>query len=134
MLTIARREGLHFIRDRKAQRRSAETVSLHPTGALDTDTGEPGLELEDASVARPDRTATARLKLQAVRQVLARGPALDRQIFQLQVVQDLSTAEVAALVGKPQGTVKSTVARVRERLKSELKPTISDPSKVEGSS
>lgn len=134
ILTVGRNEALHFIRDNKTQRRSAETTSLHSTGALDTQGGEAGAELEDADTARPDRAAAARLQLQAVLQTLARAPDSDRQIFQLQVVEDLSAAQVAAIVGKPQGTIKSTVFRVRKWLKSELNPSESDPSKKEGSS
>jgi RNA polymerase sigma-70 factor (ECF subfamily) len=47
-----------------------------------------------------------------------------RVIVNLYYVEDLPVKEVASLLGQPEGTVKSRLARAREKLANELEPTL----------
>ncbi|HSN44128.1 MAG TPA: SigE family RNA polymerase sigma factor [Propionibacteriaceae bacterium] len=56
----------------------------------------------------------------SLERALASLPLAQRQVVVLRYVDDLSLAEVAEAVGRPQGTVKSQAARGLERLRQVL--------------
>jgi DNA-directed RNA polymerase specialized sigma24 family protein len=72
-----------------------------------------------ASGIRP-RRCSSRLDLEKA--VAALGPpgGADRETWQLLCVEDRSVAEVAALMGVPEGTVKSRAHRARRTLREAL--------------
>lgn len=51
-----------------------------------------------------------------VRRAVARLPAAHREVVQLHYLQDLSVAEIAVTLGKPEGTVKNLLFRARAKL------------------
>lgn len=71
-------------------------------------------------VRDPTEAAAARMDLEHA--VAALGPpgAPEREAWQLVCVDDRSVAEVAALTGVPEGTVKSRAHRARRRLRAAL--------------
>ncbi len=73
-------------------------------------------EVEDSVDASPD----SRLDLDAA---LSRLPLDHRAVLLLHHVHDLSIAEVARMLGIPEGTVKSRLARARAA----LQPMLDDP-------
>lgn len=56
----------------------------------------------------------------AIRAALGRLNERDRQIVELCLVEELSMAEAAAALDIPEGTVKSRLSRVRQRLQADL--------------
>ncbi|HMG64361.1 MAG TPA: sigma-70 family RNA polymerase sigma factor, partial [Streptosporangiaceae bacterium] len=68
----------------------------------------------------PDESALSRAELD--RAVAALGPrgGPEREVWQLMYVEDRPVAEVARLMGIPEGTVKSRAHRARRRLRAAL--------------
>ena len=61
-------------------------------------------------------------QLTALRQALARLPCRDQDILSLCVIEELSTADAAAVLNIPTGTVKSRLSRAKARLSASLTP------------
>ena len=61
-------------------------------------------------------------QLTALRQALARLPRRDQDILSLCVIEELSTADAAAVLNIPTGTVKSRLSRAKARLSASLTP------------
>ncbi|MBO1741214.1 RNA polymerase sigma factor [Leifsonia sp. TF02-11] len=57
-----------------------------------------------------------------VREVVDRLPAVDREIFRLCLVEELTYKEAAAALGLKHGSVRNRLSRMRTRLQSELGP------------
>lgn len=87
-----------------------------PTEVFDADLHEPGHD--DGPPQRLDQAQ----RLQRLRDALDALPPLPRLCLSLFHLQELPVAEVAALTGLPEGTVKSHLHRGRERLRALLEP------------
>ncbi len=59
-----------------------------------------------------------------VREALSRLPKRDQDIITLCIVQQLSTAEAAAVLSIPTGTVKSRLSRAKKRLAADVLATL----------
>ena len=101
---IARRQAAMFLR----RRGPAELVL---PAVVEADLG---------GVGDPTEAALSRVELEKA--VAALGPpgGPDRETWQLFCVEDRSVAEVAALMGVPEGTVKSRAHRARRTLRAAL--------------
>jgi RNA polymerase sigma-70 factor (ECF subfamily) len=74
--------------------------------------------VEDADGEPPTPpTQSDRLELQDLQSALERLPAEQREIVLLVALEDMSYAEIAAMLDIPCGTVMSRLARGRERLR-----------------
>lgn len=84
------------------------------------DPAAPGLEAHPGREQAPGGRQEQREEAQRVRTALASLPEGQRLVFELGVVQELSYAEIGALLEIPEGTVKSrmfhAVRRLRELL------------------
>jgi RNA polymerase sigma-70 factor, ECF subfamily len=81
----------------------------------------PALESADGGMARdPAEAALSRLALEGA--VAALGPVggPEREVWRLMYVEDRPVAEVAALMGVPEGTVKSRAHRARRLMRAAL--------------
>ncbi|MEV6283600.1 RNA polymerase sigma factor [Kribbella sp. NPDC051770] len=80
------------------------------------------LELVDRDGTEPDHSAAAVARvdderaMSAVRRILDRIPAKQREVVELVVWADCSMAEAARALGVPEGTVKSRLNRARKSL------------------
>jgi RNA polymerase sigma-70 factor (ECF subfamily) len=81
---------------------------------------EAAAEVADCG-ASPNAMAEHREELSRFMEALSELDRDSREIFLLRYVEQLSLHEVATIVGKPLGTVKSLVHRGRERLRELLK-------------
>jgi len=61
----------------------------------------------------------------AVRNAMAKLSGQEREILDLCVVEEMSVATAAALLGLPVGTVKSKLHRAREKLRRRIPPSLS---------
>jgi RNA polymerase sigma-70 factor, ECF subfamily len=78
--------------------------------------------VEPHPVANPERRAVSRDLRQAIdRAVLDLSP-LERAVFVLRHHQELPLKEIAALLGRPEGTVKSVLFRGLRKLQRRLAP------------
>jgi RNA polymerase sigma-70 factor, ECF subfamily len=107
---IGRRQAALWLRGRGA---AALLLS-----ALDDD--EPSYDRGQGPDADPAEVAAVRVDLADA--VTALGPpgSPEREVWRLLCVEDRPVAEVAALLGVPEGTVKSRASRVRRRLRLRL--------------
>jgi RNA polymerase sigma-70 factor (ECF subfamily) len=80
------------------------------------------IEQVDQARTMPDHSATAAAKvddqraMSDIRRLLDRIPAKQREAVELVVWSECSIAEAARVLGVPEGTVKSRLARARARL------------------
>lgn len=74
---------------------------------------------EDAAPS-PEAAALASAELRRAAEALERLDGDDRRVIALRHLLDLSVAETAAVLGVPDGTVKSRLARALGRLREEL--------------
>jgi RNA polymerase sigma-70 factor (ECF subfamily) len=102
---IARRQAALLLR-------RGRPAVLQPHGQLEA--GPDGEDLADAAAARLD----------LARAVADLGPAgsPEREAWRLVHVEDRPVAEVAELLGVPEGTVKSRAHRARRMLRAALRP------------
>jgi RNA polymerase sigma factor (sigma-70 family) len=92
-------------RRRSAARRAARTVTLSPA-----------LQLRDPARS-PEEAAEAAEGREALLRGLNTLPEHDRQVIACRYFLELSTGETGAVLGWPDGTVKSRLARGVERLR-----------------
>jgi RNA polymerase sigma-70 factor, ECF subfamily len=102
---IARRQAALLLR-----RRGAATVALPD-----------GLALDWRSADDTAQAALARVDLDAAAAVLGREGSSEREVWRLMYIEDRPVAEVAGLLGVPEGTVKSRAHRVRRLLRAALR-------------
>src|SRR5262249_44840724 len=82
---------------------------------------DPGDDLADVAASPLDAIVTTEIA-EAVQAALVVLPVLQREAIILFEFEELSLAEVAAVVGSDVGTVKSRLRRARERLRQVLGP------------
>lgn len=102
---IARRQAALFLR-----RRGPAALVLPPVIAAD------GQHAGD-----PAEEALSRADLEGAVAALGPEDSPDRRVWQLMYVEDRPVAEVADLMGIPEGTVKSRAHRARRRLRAALR-------------
>ena len=68
----------------------------------------------------PEEQTLARERRQMVQRAMAELPEDQRLILTLRVIQDLSYAEISEITGLREGTVKSRLARAREKMRRAL--------------
>jgi RNA polymerase sigma-70 factor, ECF subfamily len=93
--------------------------------SLDTLLGEAGFVLADPGTldaARREAEAEQERhhEIARVREALLRLPLRDQEVIALRYFEKKSTAEVAAILDRPEGTVKSQLSRAIERLRGML--------------
>lgn len=113
--TIASRVWQNHLRDRKAAKRGAPTMSLdkHLLEA-----GEVAIDSVDGAGAEdPAQRAAARMEIEAVKQDLATLPPKQRQVLRLVGFQGFSNRQAARVLGITVNTVKSHVSQGRRRLR-----------------
>jgi RNA polymerase sigma-70 factor (ECF subfamily) len=71
--------------------------------------------------ADPLQAALSRIDLDDAVTALGRDGSPDREVWRLMYVEDRPVAEVAGLLGIPEGTVKSRAHRVRRLLRAALR-------------
>ena len=101
-----------FINDYR--RRQKEPV------AMDLESGESGLALRAASDEDPEGTFFSQIVDEKVLEAIDRLPEDFREVLVLSDVENLSYAEIAAMMKLPVGTVKSRLFRARRQLQSAL--------------
>ena len=111
---IARRQTALFLR-----RRGPTALSLLDSDGLRPDPAR-ALGPADGSADDPADAVLARAEIAEA--VAALGPegSADREVWRLMYVEDRPVAEVARLMGVPQGTVKSRAHRARRLLRAAL--------------
>jgi len=110
---IARRQAALFLR-----RRGPAALSL-----LDPDlNADPDRDLNPGNRSADDPAEAVLARAEIAEAVAALGPAgsADREVWRLMYVEDRPVAEVAKLMGVPQGTVKSRAHRARRLLRAAL--------------
>jgi RNA polymerase sigma-70 factor (ECF subfamily) len=118
------RIAINLARDHVKSRRRAFWARL-----FDWRTQDPEREAHLLEVAgdapSPERVLAAREQVAAVRVVVDKLPARQREVFVLRFVEEMTLEEIAQETGAELGTVKShlhrAVAAVRSRIKSEEK-------------
>jgi RNA polymerase sigma-70 factor (ECF subfamily) len=85
-----------------------------------TQIDQQALRSGDAAEGQPDTRLLATLDRDRVGQAIARLPESFREVIVLRELEELSYADIAAIVGVPIGTVMSRLARGRERLRTLL--------------
>jgi RNA polymerase sigma-70 factor (ECF subfamily) len=83
-------------------------------------------ELLPRSVADTEFGMNRRLLVSEVRAAVDSLPVIWREIIVMRDMEDLSYAEIAAIVGCPVGTVMSRLARAREALRQSLAPRVAE--------
>jgi RNA polymerase sigma-70 factor, ECF subfamily len=101
---VARRQAALFLR-----RRGPAGLAL---AALDS--------IGDGDGGDPAETALSRSALDDAVGALGPEGSPEREVWRLMYVEDRPVAEVAALLGVPEGTVKSRAYRARQRLRAAL--------------
>jgi RNA polymerase sigma-70 factor, ECF subfamily len=79
------------------------------------------LAADMASSADPLQAALSRVDLDDALTALGQAGSPDREVWRLMYVEDRPVAEVAGLLGIPEGTVKSRAHRVRRLLRAALR-------------
>ena len=111
LLTIVANQARN--RRRSISRRMAHTVTLSP----DLQLRDPARSPEEAAEAAEERAALLR--------GLNTLPDQDRQVIACRYFLELSTEETGAVLGWPQGTVKSRLSRGVERLRAVMQEAAS---------
>ena len=115
LLGIARRLLLRRFRDKAIRRRNEDPMVMCAEELSDT----------------PSRAVAARDERKLLAQGLRKIP-LDLQIcLELHYWEELSVADIAAVLDVPEGTIKSRLHRAREQLRRRLEAMHADPALVE---
>ena len=112
---IARRQAALFLRRRGPAELALPELALPGAVAPDSRRAADAADAGDAADA-----ALSRLELADAVAALGSLDNPDRRVWQLMYVEDRPVAEVAGLMGIPEGTVKSRAHRVRRRLRAAL--------------
>jgi RNA polymerase sigma-70 factor (ECF subfamily) len=81
----------------------------------------PAIDVDGRPVADPLEAAVLRAELAEAVSALGPAGSPNREAWRLMYVEDRPLAEVAELMGVPQGTVKSRVHRARKQLRAALR-------------
>lgn len=79
-----------------------------------------------------DETLDGANRGRQVREAFAKLSKRDQDVITLCVLEELTTAQAAAALGVPEGTVKSRLSRARARLTELASPLTTDPTILEG--
>lgn len=109
---------------RKVPRR-LKTVSMDEPQFQDEGDANPTRDIPDSSLL-PDATTINRELDDVIQKAIENLPEQFRTIVVLREMQGLSYEEIASLTQTNLGTVKSRLARARERLQSELAPYLKE--------
>lgn len=107
---IARRQAALFLRRRGP---ALSLLDLEP---------DPGARQGSSGAAADDPAEAVLARVEIAEAVAALGPegSAEREVWRLMYVEDRPMAEVATLMGVPQGTVKSRAHRARRLLRAAL--------------
>lgn len=109
---ITRTCAIDYVRSRNAK----SSLSLTP------DDEEKEVEIIDTdTAANPQENYRKKEEAEAVRRAVSSLQSPTKEIIIMREFQNLSYAEIAALLNVPEGTVKSRISRGREQLKEILK-------------
>jgi RNA polymerase sigma-70 factor (ECF subfamily) len=119
-LKLFRNGGWRDVRDERAYLARAawrSAVDRRPRSDANLD------EMDAEPVARdadPEQVALAANWHQAVHRMVDRLPEELRQPLALSAIDELNSSEIAAILGIPEGTVRTRIARARHLLKQKL--------------
>ena len=116
---IARRQSAGWLRRRGRDARPVDTAALDDT-ALNTALDGALAAAARAAARDPMEAVMARTDLAAALAVLGPEGSPEREVWRLLYVEDQPVAQVARLMGVPQGTVKSRAHRVRRLMRTAL--------------
>jgi RNA polymerase sigma-70 factor, ECF subfamily len=103
---IARRQAALWLRRRGPAGLELPPADSRPDSAVDA--------------ADPAQAAVARAELAGAVRALGPAGGAERETWRLMYIEDRPVAEVAALMGVPEGTVKSRAYRVRQLMRAAL--------------
>ena len=110
---IARRQTAMWLR------RRTRDGTFH-AAATGLDPAELDAAIDRAMVEDPATSAASRIDLDTALAALGPADGPEREIWRLLFVEDRPVAQVAAMTGVPEGTVKSRAHRVRKSLRTAL--------------
>ena len=110
ILKAARNLALDLIR-KNSKRDEIDTVILDADGGFEIDIAD------DSPDLRPDESYLRKIEKEAVRQSIEELPSAAREMIVLRDIEGLSYAEIGAMLGIAEGTLKSKLFRARERLR-----------------
>ena len=114
ILTIVRNTAYTWLRNN----RPAELVTVDDLEAAANDSA--ALASDEGSAATPETSLIAKADATRLKNAISALPAEFRETLVLREVHGLDYREIAAVTGKPVGTVMSRLARARQRLIAEL--------------
>ena len=110
ILKAARNLALDLIR-KNSKRDEIDTVILDADGEFEIDIAD------DSPDSRPDASYLRKVEKETVLQSIEELPSAAREMIVLRDIEGLSYAEIGAMLGIAEGTLKSKLFRARERLR-----------------
>ncbi len=110
ILKAARNLALDLIR-KNSRRDEIDTVILDSDGEFEIDIAD------DSPDSRPDASYLRKVEKETVLQSIEELPSAAREMIVLRDIEGLSYAEIGAMLGIAEGTLKSKLFRARERLR-----------------
>ena len=110
ILKAARNLSLDLIR-KNSRMDEIDIVILDADGEFEIDIAD------DSPDSRPDASYLRKVEKEAVRQSIEELPSAAREMIVLRDIEGLSYAEIGAMLGIAEGTLKSKLFRARERLR-----------------
>ena len=110
ILNAARNLSLDLIR-KNSRMDEIETVILDSDGEFEIDIAD------DSPDSRPDASYLRKVEKETVLQSIEELPSAAREMIVLRDIEGLSYAEIGAMLGIAEGTLKSKLFRARERLR-----------------
>ena len=110
ILKAARNLSLDLIR-KNSRRDEIDTVILDSDGEFEIDIAD------DSPDSRPDASYLRKVEKETVLQSIEELPSAAREMIVLRDIEGFSYAEIGAMLGIAEGTLKSKLFRARERLR-----------------
>lgn len=110
ILKAARNLSLDLIR-KNSRMDEIDTVILNSDGEFEIDIAD------DSPDSRPDASYLRKVEKETVLQSIEELPSAAREMIVLRDIEGLSYAEIGAMLGIAEGTLKSKLFRARERLR-----------------
>lgn len=110
ILKAARNLALDLIR-KNSKRDEIDTVILDADGEFEIDIAD------DSPDSRPDASYLRKVEKETVLQSIEELPSAAREMIVLRDIEGLSYAEIGAMLGIAEGTLKSKLFRARKRLR-----------------
>lgn len=110
ILKAARNLSLDLIR-KNSRMNEIDTVILDSDGEFEIDIAD------DSPDSRPDASYLRKVEKETVLQSIEELPSAAREMIVLRDIEGLSYAEIGAMLGIAEGTLKSKLFRARERLR-----------------